>query len=224
MNGSGKPNTSNITPTQTASSEIQPSWTPDGAKITFASDQTGDWEIFIMNSDGSGVTQLTSNTSIDVAPAISPDGTKIAFVSNRDGDFEIFVMNINGTSVTQLTSNTNDDGAQGPDLFGLSFGISTPSWSPDGTQIAFTSDSDGPDWDIFIMDADGTNVIQLTSSSESDYDPYWLPGGTEVAFVSDRDGGGIPQIFKINVTTKTVTQLTSSGASDVTPASQPLER
>ena len=215
---------SNITPTQTASSEIQPSWTPDGAKITFASDQTGDWEIFIMNADGSGVTQLTSNTSIDVAPAISPDGTKIAFVSNRDGDFEIFVMNINGTSVTQLTSNTDEDGAQGPNLFGLSFGISTPSWSPDGTQIAFTSDSDGPDWDIFIMDADGTNVIQLTSSSESDYDPYWLPGGTEVAFVSDRDGGGIPQIFKINVTTKTVTQLTSSGAFDVTPASQPLER
>jgi PKD repeat protein len=209
---------SNLTAVQTASDEIEPSWSPNGAKIAFASDQTGDWEIFIMNADGSGKAQLTSNVGFDVAPAISPDGTKIIFVSDRDGDFEIFVMNIDGTNVTQLTSNADGDGAQGPDLFGLGFGISVPSWSPDGTKIAFTSDRDGGDFDIFIMDADGTNVTQLTTSSADDYDPFWLPNGEEIVFVSDRDGG-IPQLFKINVATKVVDQLTATGATDVTPAS-----
>jgi len=208
---------SNLTAVQTTSDEIEPSWSPDGAKIAFASDQTGDWEIFIMNSDGSGKTQLTSNVGLDVAPAISPDGTKIVFVSNRDGDFEIFVMNIDGTGVTQLTSNNKGDGAQGPDLFGLGFGISVPSWSPDGTKIAFTSDRDGGDLDIFIMDADGTNVTQLTTSSADDYDPFWLPNGEEIVFVSDREG--IPQLFKINLITSVVERLTTSGATDVTPAS-----
>jgi len=202
---------------QSGSDEIEPSWSPDGSKIAFASDQTGDWEIFIMDADGTDITQLTTQTgSIDVAPAISPDGTKIAFASNRDGDFEIYMMDIDGSGVTQLTSNTDQDGAAGPDPMGLGFGISTPSWSPDGTKIAFTSDRDGGDLDIFIMNADGSGVIQLTSSSADDYDPFWLPGGGEIAFVSDRDGG-VPQIFKIDVTTKAVTQLTTSG-DNVTPA------
>jgi Tol biopolymer transport system component len=189
-----------------------------------------------MDSDGTDVTQLTTQTAgYVVAPAISPDGTKIAFAADCNTitvssskasltdcghDFEIFTMTIDGdnnvTAVAKLTANTDNDGALGPNPFFAGFGISTPSWSPDGTQIAFTSDRDGGDLDIFIMDADGSGVIQLTSSSADDYDPFWLPGGEEIAFVSDRDGG-VPQIFKINVTTKAVTQLTTSGG-NVTPA------
>ncbi len=206
-----------LTPAQSGSNEIEPSWSPDGAKIAFASDQTGNWEIFIMDADGSDITQLTNQTpSIDVSPVISPDGTKIAFVSDRDGDFEIYMMNLDGTGLTQLTNNADHDGAAGPDPYGWGFGISTLSWSPDGSQIAFTSDRDGGDWDIFIMDADGTHVIQLTSSSADDYDPFWLPNGDEIVFVSDRDGG-VPQIFKINVHTHAVVQLTTAG-DNVTPA------
>lgn len=225
---------SNLTPTQTASHEIEPSWSPDGTKLAFASDRTGDWEIFIMNADGTDVTQLTSQSgSQEVAPAISPDGTKILFVSiTSGGDHEIWSMDIDGTVQTKLVDSANNDGALGPDLgpaglnvlgANVGFGISTPSWSPDGSRFAFTSDRDGGDLDIFIADADGSNVIQLTSSSSDDYDPFWLPNGEEIAFVSERDGG-VPQIFKINVSSKAVTQLTSAGNTDVTPASSDNNR
>jgi len=78
-------------------------------KIAFHSNRDGDWEIFVMNADGSGQTQLTFNTANDAWPAWSPDGSKIAFASDRDGDNEIWVMNSDGSSQTQLTFNTAND-------------------------------------------------------------------------------------------------------------------
>jgi len=92
-------------------------------KIAFVSDRDGDAEIFVMNSDGSGQTQLTFNTAADDMPAWSPDGSKIVFLSTRDpdGDAEIFVMNSDGSSQTQLTFNTATD--------------VEPAWSPDGSKI-----------------------------------------------------------------------------------------
>lgn len=217
---------SNLTSAQTSSHEIQPSWSANGSKIAFASDQTnGDWEIFIMDADGTNVTQLTSQSgSLEIAPDISPDG-KIAFVSDRDGDRAIWTMDLDGTNETKIIDGAGEDGGLGPDLgpaglgivgSNVGFGLSVPSWSPDGSQLAFTSDRDGGDFDIFIANADGSSVVQLTSSSAADYDPFWLPNGDEIAFVSDRDG--TPQIFKVDVSTKAVTQLTSGGDQDVTPA------
>lgn len=205
---------------QTASHSIQPSWAPDGTKLVFASDRTGNWEIFLMNSDGTNVTQLTFQTPhIDVAPAISPDGTEIVFASNRDGDFEIYKMRMDGTGVVQLTANTAGDGAQGPALLGLGFGLDTITWAPNGAKIAFTSDRDG-DPEIFIMNADGSGVTQFTTNTLDDFDPFWLPNGIEIAFVRDLDAGpGFDlQIFKKNVLTGTETQLTNLGTQNVTPA------
>jgi Tol biopolymer transport system component len=86
-------------------------------KIAFDSDRDGDTEIYVMNADGSGVTQLTNNLATDCQPAWSPDGKRIAFLSTRDGvDSEIYVMNADGTGVTQLTNNLALD--------------ANPDWSP----------------------------------------------------------------------------------------------
>lgn len=226
---------SNLTPTQTMSSEIQPSWSPDGAKIAFTSDQTGDWEIFIMPSDGS--TAPTRLTSIEaggfaVSPAISPDGTQIAFaadcntiavvaaraaLSDCGNDFEIFTMTIDSsdqvTAVAKLTSDTDNDGAD--PVFALTArGL---SWSPDGTKLAFYSDQN-VNFDIFTLGADGTGLTQVTTNSANDFDPFWLPGGEEIAFVSDRDGGTL-KIFKLNVSTLAVTgPLTDLGTVNINPA------
>ncbi len=75
----------------------------EDGKIAFMSDRDGDLEIFVMNADGTGVTQLTDNDDVDdEAPAWSPNGMKIAFQSLRDGDYEVFVMDADGSNVVSL--------------------------------------------------------------------------------------------------------------------------
>ena len=97
----------------TSGGDWDPAWSPDGTKIAFASDGAralNHGDIFVVNSDGSGRTNLTNDPASDDLPAWSPDGTKIAFVSTRGGAHSIFVMNADGTGVTRLTNNAGYDG------------------------------------------------------------------------------------------------------------------
>ena len=110
-----------------------PSISGDGSKIAFQSFLDDGYEIFVINSDGSGLKQLTSDGGD--SPSISGDGSKIAFFSFVDGDTEIFVINSDGTGLTQLTNNTVKD--------------AIPSISRDGTKIAYSSNVDG-DVEIFL--------------------------------------------------------------------------
>ncbi|HTD68815.1 MAG TPA: hypothetical protein VK647_00065, partial [Gemmatimonadales bacterium] len=94
---------------------------PAPGRIAFVSPRDGNYDIYTMNADGSGLVNLTNNPMLDDAPAWSPDGTKIAFVSNRSGDHDLYVMNADGTGVTPLT---HDQAVE-----------AGPEWSPDGTRI-----------------------------------------------------------------------------------------
>lgn len=93
-----------------------PAWSPDGRRLAFVSDRSGDLEIYLMNGDGSALTRLTNSPGYDADPAWSPDGSQIVFVSQRDGHFEIYLMNADGSDQTRLTNN--------PD------GSVTPIWQP----------------------------------------------------------------------------------------------
>ena len=178
---------------------------PADGTIAFTSDRDGDYELYLMNADGSNVRQLTHNDRhADWVPTWSPDGTQIAFTSDRDGDFEIFLMNADGTDQRQLTDN-------------LSF-ETAPSWSPDGARIAFTSDSDG-DPEIFVINVDGTDQRQLTFNRRDDAYPSWSPDGSRIAFQSERDGDS--EIFVMNADSTNQRQITHDDLHDRYPSWSP---
>ena len=182
--------------------DSRPDWSPDGRRIAFNSNRDGNWEVYLMNADGSGVTRLTENDVVDGSPTWSPDGTRIAFDSTRDGDWDVYVMNADGSGVTRLTDN---------DAYDLS-----PVWSPDGRRMAFQSQRDG-NWEIYVMNADGSGVTRLTYNSAQDGSPAWSPDGRRIAFSSGRDGKR--EIYVMDAAG--VTRLTVRDAHDVGPAWSP---
>ena len=164
-----------------------------GSKIAFTSDRDEpnvSAEIYVMNADGSGEQQLTDLDGYNSnAPAWSPNGRKIAFHSNRGGgvgESDIYVMNADGSDVTRLTNLT---------ALGLG-GAHFASWSPDGKKVVFNSffngGVDGPR-EIYVVNADGTGLINLTNHASDDTRPDWSPDGTLIAFQSNRHGN--PEIY-----------------------------
>ncbi len=173
--------------------------------IAFSSDRDGNWEIYVMNADGTNQRRLTNNTADDVNPSWSPDRTKIAFHSHRPGDGEIYVMNADGTNQKRLTNNPEDD--------------DEPTWSPDGTKIAFHSHRSGKS-EIYVMNADGTNQKRLTNNTAGDDRPTWSPDGTKIVFASDRDGDW--EIYVMNADGTNQRKLTNNfPANDLAPAWSP---
>jgi dipeptidyl aminopeptidase/acylaminoacyl peptidase len=83
-------------------------WSPDGTRIAFQASRDGNAEIYVMNADGTGQTNLTNNPASESVPAWAPDGSEIVFHSSRDGNFEICAMQTDGSNPTRLT---NDDDA-----------------------------------------------------------------------------------------------------------------
>jgi len=135
---------------------------------------SSDYDVFVMNPDGSHRQRLTQNPAYDWAPAVSPNGRRIAFGSDRDGDDEIFKMRADGSHQRKLTRNTPAYDQ-------------SPSYSPDGKRIAFRSNRDS-DFEIFKMRADGSRQHRLTRNTDNDYDPAYSPNGERIAFTSNRDG------------------------------------
>jgi len=205
--------------TNNSTSDRQPSWSPDGAKIAFVSNRDGNDEIYVMNADGSNQTRLTNNPAFDFDPAWSPDGTRIAFTSTRDfpgitgniaNGFELYVMNADGTNPVRLTNNSTSD--------------SGPSWSPDGTRIAFTSQRDGLPL-VYVMNADGSNQINITQSTTLDSsDPEWAPDGTSIAFTSYNRVGqtNADEIFLMNADGSNIRRITNSSFDEHDLSWQPL--
>src|SRR3989442_1267839 len=177
-------------------------------KIAFVSGRDGDFEIYVMNADGTDQTRLTNALGFDWHPSWSPDGTKIAFDSERDGDFEIYVMNADGTDQTRVTHSPIVDGH--PTL------AVDPSWSPDGTKIAFESNRyNNVHTDIYVMNADGTNVTRLTFTPATiDDGPSWSPDGTKIAYSNSG-------IWVMNADGTNQTRLTTSSVNDKEPSWSP---
>jgi dipeptidyl aminopeptidase/acylaminoacyl peptidase len=186
--------------------DASPKWSADGRQIAFSSSRDGNQDIFVMDADGSAVVQLTKESilshlsvfysSADIWPTWSPDGRRIAFSSARDNTkmsyvlHNIYVMDNDGAHVSRIT------GTEG--------GIE-PAWSPDRKRIAFATDRSGS-WDIYVMFANGANVVKLTGHGASDDQPAWSPDGRRIAFTSKRDG--VENIYVMHSDGSDVVQLT----------------
>ena len=165
-------------------------------KISFVASY-GDYSyICLVNEDGSGLTQLTTEDADNIEPAWHPFGQKIAFSSDRDGEYRIWVMNADGTNMEKLTYGPGID--------------KYPSYSPDGSQMVFSSNRTG-NFELFIMNADGSDITQLTDDTHADTEPNWMGNGNYIVFTSDRSGA--KNIWLFNLTDYSETQLTSATGS-----------
>ena len=162
----------------TADNVSAPSWSPDGAQIAYAADTSEGSSIHIVNADGSDdhVVGLTLQGRDYFSVVFSPDGTRLLYDAGTDSGFGIFVMDVDGSAVTPLGP-TNQD--------------YDPAWSPDGERIVFTRQEEGAESDIWVMDADGTDVRQLTNDGPGSTNlyPTFSPDGTKIAYVGGVTGG-----------------------------------
>lgn len=165
-------------------------WSPDGTRIGFHSDLGGHWDLFTVAVDGSGdLQQVTADDGDEVLLDWSPDGKRIVYSAGVDWLMMLTVQDLETGEVTPLFSRD--------DLFLSDGRIATPtetledwspSWSPDGTRIVFTSNRSGAA-DIYVLDIESGELTQLTDDFYRDYNPIWTDNNT-LMFVSDRGGVG----------------------------------
>lgn len=155
-------------------SNVDPTFSAGGNRIVFASDMDGDYEIYVMNDDGSDVQQLTSNTAVDRGPHVRPGtGGLIAFTSDRTAGYEVYTMNNQGGQVVRRTFNGGPNG--------------DPVFSSDGNFLTFHSAVDG-DFELVVLDlAEGT-IIPVTNNGTNEGFPSFSPDGVRLAYVGDSDG------------------------------------
>lgn len=180
---------------------FSPTWSPDGRQIAFAQLSRHGWSINVINVDGTPcegkpLCTIRSNNQGEQyrgGLAWSRQGL-FALGLNTTTPGEIHTLYADGSAIFNLTNHPADD--------------RTPAWSPDGTQIAFTSTRDGHS-QIYVMDINGGNLRRISHGDATDWSPTWSPDSRWLAFTSNRDG--IPNIYVMDLNGTNVIRLTTEG-------------
>ncbi len=172
---------------------------PQGDKIVFTSDRTGDLELYTMNIDGSNIKQVTFGLGYDGGAFFSPDGTKLIFRSSRPESneeikvykqllseglvkptkMELFICNVDGSDLKQITNLGNANWA--------------PFFHPSGNKVIFSSNhksEKGFPFNLFMINIDGTDLEQITFDGVFDAFPMFSYDGKKLVFSSNRNNGG----------------------------------
>ncbi len=213
--------------------------------IAFQSNRDGNFEIYVMNMDGSGQRRITNSPSNDISPSLSPDDTAIVFASDRSGNWEIYSVRTSGGEPRALTGGLGSNSA--------------PCWAMEGTKILFVSTRDAVNGELYLMNPDGSGierltrdslvkdtpvmttddrmvfvtvtehdrrriasvalpgdqVTTLTSPDQNSMDPAISPDGKTLAFASSQ--GGRFQIYTMTLTGQNVRRVTSDADADMQP-------
>jgi eukaryotic-like serine/threonine-protein kinase len=169
--------------------ESRGAWAPDGRRIAFNSDRTGEMNLWVRDSSG-GVRQVTSGAGGDYQPMWSPDGSALVFFSARGGNTDIWRVRLADSSLTRLT----DDGALD----------TNPFYSPDGNHIAFVSDRSGRS-EVWLMNADGSGQRQLASVGCWGHFLIWTRDSRAVVFRGERERQ--TEIFRVDIASGDLSML-----------------
>ena len=209
-------------------------WSPDGKRISFISDRTGNYDIWTATPQGDDLRQLTTNKSDDVYGTWSPDGQRMAFLSTRSGEVSIWVMNADGSDQHQVSAGGNGDWGT--------------AWSPDGQKILFGSSriseenvplAEGdpplkdffntvfiagvPSENIWLLDLPTRTLTRMTSAPPGrvvkHWHPNWSPDGRKVVYVSNQEGSA--DIWMMDRDGSHPTRLTTGSSYDVFPSWSP---
>lgn len=218
---------------------------PDNKHIIYASTHLGDeecpdtplrkngkyiwpvydsFDIFVADLEGNIVNQLTNEKGYDAEPTVSPKGDKIVFTSTRSGDLELYTMNLDGTGIKQITDELGYDGGA--------------FFSPDGTKIIFRSSRpktdkeiaaykellaeglvEPTDMELYICNADGSDLRQLTDLGNANWSPFFHPSGKKILFSSNFEAErGFPfNLYLIDIDGKNLERVTHSETFDAFP-------
>jgi len=153
---------------------ISPAWVPGKFELAASMSFSGDPEIYLLTGTGKVINRLTDSPGIDVSPSFSPDGNKMAFVSRRGGTPQVYVQNLNSGQAVRLTFQGNNN--------------TQPEWSPKGDKIIYTELKKSGNFNICMIGADGTGLMQLTNGQGDNESPSWSPDGSMIVFSSTREG------------------------------------
>jgi Tol biopolymer transport system component len=207
-------------------------WAPDGTSIVFTSDRNGSGDLFRVNADGTGLTQLTSDASYEDQAQFSPDGTQLVFVSTRGSGYaHLWTLDLATKRAKALTPGSGGD--------------FRPAWSPDGKWIAFSSSrgitapfSEGR-WErlqlaeIYLIRPDGSGIKKVTSTGGFCGSPKWMSDSRHVvAYCSTGqqtmdlrrsvpDAGRESRLVSIDVTTGVLTELSAGPGVKMNPSPLP---
>src|SRR3989338_2165687 len=206
--------------------DFSPALSPDGTKLAFLAENSLARDIIavdltspnaypgniirIMDSTPAG----SSSTYSESSPSWSPDGSEIATTRWQEGstDTEIIIFNLATGQWRQITSGE------------VSEWIQTLSWSPAGDKIVYsanTSESGTSRDDIFVINTDGSNRINLTNDNYADISPSWSPDGTQILFSSNRDGGSIYDLWVMDVSGTNLRQISNYTQNSYSSAGSP---